>query len=394
MTRPLRVTLANFRHQGHHVEYSAHIVRGLQARGVGVHLVGSGEFIGALAGRTDFQGTTHEVRYSSEARESLQDRFHNVRRAMDLAQSQGSDILHFLHLDPYVPQLALIGLPTGRPAVCGTLHWTNSVEESHAGPLGAVKRRIKRASFARCVRRGLRVLVHSESTALTLTARTGVPAFDPIPYPIGWPENVSDHGRDKAAARLRFAVPAHAKVLLIFGHTNRYKGYGVAMEALALLPPDFHLIVAGPQGDVDHAELTRLASAAGVADRVTFDLRFIPDPEMVDCFRAADALLVPYDGGFGGQSGPLTLAAALGCPVVATDNPVLKETIDRFELGTTVAPGRPQQLADAVLRTCGRPSPGRVEAFRAQHSPASFVDAIVASYERALRPHPSGDRVP
>jgi len=138
-----------------------------------------------------------------------------------------------------------------------------------------------RRARARAVWPGLlgwfgRVVVHSER-AVEQLAELGVEARR-IPHPV-------------FTAR-RELSPPRGQTLVFFGLLREYKGLDVLVRAL----PDVHeaqLVVAGDP--IDPVEpVMALAAELGVADRIEWRLRFLPDEEVVTLLEAAAAVVLPY----------------------------------------------------------------------------------------------------
>lgn len=79
--------------------------------------------------------------------------------------------------------------------------------------------------------------------------------------PVGWQKH-------RGGARKAWGIPASAAVLLMSGRLHPVKGVDVALRALAALPKDVWLLLAG-EGK-QRAELEALAKELGVANRVVF----------------------------------------------------------------------------------------------------------------------------
>ena len=129
---------------------------------------------------------------------------------------------------------------------------------------------------------------------------------------------VMEHGIEPIAATVR--APRRADDtwnILFFGKVMRYKGVDILLEALAELPVDARLVIAGV--GVEPA-LTRELEAA-MADHprrehITWHNRFIEESELPGLFGTADVVVLPYrkiD-----QSGILFQALRYGVPLVAT----------------------------------------------------------------------------
>lgn len=114
--------------------------------------------------------------------------------------------------------------------------------------------------------------------------------------------------------------------LLCVGRFNPRKNLSLAVEAAVesgVLSPERPLVVVG-EGPHDTMPLTAAARQA-VADRRVRFVKFVPDRELSWLYRNAGLMLfLSLDEGFGL---PPVEALALGCPVLASDIPVLRETM-------------------------------------------------------------------
>lgn len=103
--------------------------------------------------------------------------------------------------------------------------------------------------------------------------------------------------------------------ITIPGFVSRYKGHSHALHALALLPENFRLVIAGgvhPNDKTGHdywMQILAEADAFGLQDRIIFT-GFLNDPQQqAAVLHQADCFLLPYDEV--GQSGSAVLADAL-----------------------------------------------------------------------------------
>jgi glycosyltransferase involved in cell wall biosynthesis len=140
--------------------------------------------------------------------------------------------------------------------------------------------------------------------------------------------------------------PAWRWRLLYVGRVVEQKGVEVAIRSLALLPAQAQLWIVGEGDRPYRAALERLASALGVADRVRFE-RPRPRAELVDVYRAADALLFPVQWPEPWGLVPLE-AMALGRPVVATGRGGSGEYLAAGRNALLFEAGDPRSLADAI----------------------------------------------
>ncbi|MBI4770317.1 MAG: glycosyltransferase, partial [Chloroflexi bacterium] len=169
-------------------------------------------------------------------------------------------------------------------------------------------------------------------------------------------------GREEARERL--GLQPEARVALMFGLVRKYKGLEVMLRALAQAP-EVRLLVAGEFYEAP-GRFETLAAELGVAGRVTFANRYIPDEEVPLYLAAADVLVAPYTSA--SQSGVLPQALAAGLPVIASDFEGLTQYFRPGVTGLAVPPGDAGALA-AALREFFRP--GRAEQFRAAAAAAS-----------------------
>lgn len=136
--------------------------------------------------------------------------------------------------------------------------------------------------------------------------------------------------------------------LAYVGRIDRQKGVDTAVKALAHLSPEATLAVWGTGDDGYVAEMTRLASGLGIADRVRFEGWASPD-ELRSVYANADAVLFPvrWEEPFGLV--PLE-AMALGRPVVTTARGGTAEFVRDGENALVFDVDGDAELAAAVRR--------------------------------------------
>ena len=126
------------------------------------------------------------------------------------------------------------------------------------------------------------------------------------------------------------------------------------IKALSKLPDKLfqqsRLVVAGVP-NIDIQRLQQLAVKLGVDERISWDLRYIPDEEVAGLFGQATVVAFPYreiD-----QSGALHIAIGFGKPIVATAVGGTPEILSDGVQGFLVPPDDPDALSVALARILG-----------------------------------------
>ncbi|MER5453888.1 glycosyltransferase [Micromonospora sp. NPDC002389] len=163
-------------------------------------------------------------------------------------------------------------------------------------------------------------------------------------------------------------VPDRARIgLLTTAAFRPYKNHSCALEALALLPANYHLTLAGDgeERELLHATARRL----GLQDRTTFLGRV---PTVARLLAEADVLVHPSRAETFGFS--LVEAAEAGLPVAALPVPALDEMIPTFVPGTLAADTSAEALAAAIVRLAGDGRPGVTDFEKAWHARCTELD--------------------
>ncbi len=163
---------------------------------------------------------------------------------------------------------------------------------------------------------------------------------------------------------------------------HRRKGVFDLIDAFATLRTDFpewRLYIAG-EGP-DEASLQARSAALGVADRVTF-LGFVPDPWPL--YQQSDIFVLASYADPGSLS--IGEARAAGCAIIGTAVGGTTEMLDHGAAGRLVAPGAPQQLAEALCALMQDPAARASLRAAALHG-AEIFDAgrLVRDYEQVYR---------
>lgn len=253
----------------------------------------------------------------------------------------GLDLFHSLH--HFLP----LGLRI--PHVVLTLHdliWVEhaqlTFDTRNAWLMSRLTHLYGRATMYHALDGAHHVIANSHHSAHRARTRYGLP-----PERFTVVHHGADHSlRESNESPKAQGCEASAPYLFSLGNSKPYKNLRGLLHAFALLAPrhpDIRLKIAG-RGD-SIRNLKDLTNRLGIADRVEFR-GMISDAEVKRLFRGARALVFPsLIEGFGF---PLVEAMALGCPVVTSNIPVVREIVG--EAALCADPTRPEEIAAAIER--------------------------------------------
>jgi len=372
---------------GHHREYAALLASGLKALGTQVYFLGPSSLLDALTSDSLIQDgiPIDEVSYGPNFFANERTRLNFFQNSKAACNKVDSEICHYLYIDRYLIS-ALFGgvMHSTTPRIYATLHTIYFLPEFTPSRRHVLKGKVDFWSLRLLASKGMRIMVHSKKIASSLNNFTGAQKFDYVPYPVA-DFNVTEDEKAIYRARLRsrLGLSSDDILLLVFGGMRQDKGADLAVKMLSRLPANYHLLCAGKGTFFPQAFLEGLASEHGVLNRVHFDNRLIPETERPDYFCGCDIFLMPYRKNFSGQSGPLTVAGALGTKIVAPDLPVLTETIQGDDLGWLYRVEDVDKMAAAVLEAANAPAMKSPQKFIKDHAALAFSTAVVASYSKA-----------
>lgn len=175
------------------------------------------------------------------------------------------------------------------------------------------------------------------------------------------------------------------KLLVSVGRLSRMKDQGTMLRALALLPPDYRLVIFG-EGK-RRSELEALVSELGLGDRVDF-----PGHTANPFAHVARADLFVLSSSFEGFCNALLEALMVGTPGVSTDCPSgPREILDGGRFGPLVPVGQPRSLADAIRdAVTDPPSPGMLEEAVARMEIEQAIPRYLDALGLSVRPPSSG----
>jgi glycosyltransferase involved in cell wall biosynthesis len=193
-------------------------------------------------------------------------------------------------------------------------------------------------------------------------------------------------GAHLPAASLAMAGPSRAPGgavrFLLFGRLRAYKGLDLLRDAWPLLRaawPAAELLVVG-EGDPE-----ALAPGLGALPGVAVQPRWLAEAEIPGLLAAADAVVLPYHEA--SQSGVVSLAHALGVPVVVTPVGGLAEQVRHGEDGVVARGKTPVALAEAMAALCDPTARARLARGAAETGRLlRDWDGMAAALVEALRP--------
>ena len=156
------------------------------------------------------------------------------------------------------------------------------------------------------------------------------------------------------ALRASWGIPAGGIAVVIARRLAPKNGVLDAARALALTPPNVHFVFAGDGSE--RAAIESEVAASGVAARAHL-IGAIPNPRMVEVYRAADLCLLPSHMEATSIAG--LEAMACGKALVGTRVGGIPALIAEGETGLLVPPHAPPAIAAAVTRLARKPEETR-----------------------------------
>jgi glycosyltransferase involved in cell wall biosynthesis len=189
-----------------------------------------------------------------------------------------------------------------------------------------------------------RVIVHSQAARQAVTRRYGrrhgIDVVEHAAFVGVYPQDI-----DKATARAELGLDPNQTVFAFVGGIRPNKGVHRVIDAFRALPgQNVRLVIAGeawrPQEYID-----RLCSESALDPRIDLRLGRIPDAQLQVYYKAADAIVLPFEAIT--TSGSAILAMSMGRPVIAPARGCLPELINP-ENGILYAPDAHDGLGHAL----------------------------------------------
>jgi len=235
---------------------------------------------------------------------------------------------------------------------------------------------LRRLRTARLLRRAARVVALWPGAAGTLSSLHGVPESRLSVIPNGVPAArcpLAD-AADRKAARVAFGLPEDAPVVTYLGALTPEKSVDTAIAAVAALPLDVRLLVAG-SGPL-RASLG--VFAAGTAPGQVHFAGRVDGPQKA--LAAADVVILPSRTE--GMPGVLIEAGLTGRPAVASEVGGIPEIVIPGSTGALAAPADVPAFASALRTTLSSASEWGQAAH--DHCSKTFEISVVATQWSAL----------
>jgi glycosyltransferase involved in cell wall biosynthesis len=191
--------------------------------------------------------------------------------------------------------------------------------------------------------------------------------------------------------RSRYRIPPGRQVALFFGYLREDKnldGFIRAMHEARI--DDLHLLVAGDKaahGERYLMDCRIMVNELGMADRVTFDVRYIPDRELPALLKLCDWAALPHNPTFSSMSGVLNLAAFYERPVLVTPTVSFRELLADVAIGELCSSFEDADIAQGIRRMVNRVREGAkwdFEAYRARYSWESNAEITHQVYRQLM----------
>lgn len=195
---------------------------------------------------------------------------------------------------------------------------------------------------------------------------------------------------DVITLKRKYSVPIDKKILLFFGSIRNNKGLDILLSAFQELKHEFFLFIVGDAVGVNHLSgkyYENIIANKGLADSICWIMRHIPDDEIPDVFRIADAVILPYKKSFHAQSGILQLAVYYEKPCVVSDVGAIGTSVKEYDLGEVVRPEDPVALEKGVISLFVKVNSNRnfdFKKYKKDNSWNKTADKAISAYKEII----------
>ncbi|MGE6567071.1 glycosyltransferase [Shewanella vesiculosa] len=313
---------------GHHIDYATNVIKSAIKSNMSITLICNSNMSNALG---DLVDKVIVVELNVQGRFLFRElsKIKYIKEIEKLINVENPKIVHFLYADRFYRALNLLCTKTSI-SYYATCHWFYMLSEFSESNISKILAMFERFCIRKLVSKQWRILTHSNEGSKRLLCDTSFVIDYPVEQPVFVENNIVEEFRKK------LRVPSDAIILLCFGGTRFDKGADEAIHLLSKLKINYHLIIAGKEESLSFFYLNDLAKNKNCSNRLHLFQGYISDSDTNLLFNSCDIVLIPYKKTFSGQSGPLTIAGALGKFIIGSDVMIVKETINNYSLGYVV----------------------------------------------------------
>lgn len=382
-----KIILIDIKSSGHHIDYAKIFLSGINKEYFKTILVGTKEFLDCFDNilfnqkqllRLDLYKQKNKIYLLLNEilkYKFLKQIFKNI--------SVNKSTIHFLYFDSFILIFIFVGIFHKLPMnnIIVSLHGVNFIERKPQRIYSRIKKNLILHFIKKFTKNGLKIIVHSEEIKDRLIKLLDNLNIIYLPYPIKIKKSSNTNFlKKREKIRKLFGLKNDTCLILLFGGTRYNKGLDLAIEALKLLPYNYKMLVVGKEEFFKKEFIIDLARKRNVLDRVLLFLDFIPEDKVIDYFISSDLILLPYRKGFFGQSGPLVIAGIIGIPIVASDQIVLKETINKYNLGVVFETENINDMASKLIEIEKRRKLKEARIFYKDYNIKNFQKKLINFY--------------
>jgi glycosyltransferase involved in cell wall biosynthesis len=167
-----------------------------------------------------------------------------------------------------------------------------------------------------------------------------------------------DFSQPKDQARKILKIPLDKFVFLNYGIGDKRKGLHLVIREMLETSDESRLFLLCAGQISKNSDIRNGLDQLETSGRAKVMNRYVSDVEEALCFCAADAVLLPYINHFG-SSGVLSLAAAAGKMVIASDDGLVGKRVLEHKLGLLFSSGNTKALGKSMSQAMSLSQSGR-----------------------------------
>ncbi len=215
-----------------------------------------------------------------------------------------------------------------------------------------------------------------DMAALGMAANKISTHYTGLDHALFYPRPMAQARADLAQAT---GIPPDGRLLVTVGNLIRLKGQALVIDALAQLPHDVRLLLAG--SGPDEVSLKRAAAALGLADRVHIPGGLAPDV-IASALSAASAMVLPSQSE--GLANAWIEALACGAPLVITDVGGACEVVQSTDAGRIIERNATSIASGIADLLASPPDRAATASHAARFSWEANAAQLAAHYQRLI----------